>query len=44
MLKILPGQEYVPPPDDGETGELYTPVPDDLDPEDPEDSPPSASP
>ena len=44
-LEILPGQTYVPPEDDGESGELYTPVPDDLDPEDPVDSPaPSASP
>ena len=29
VLKILPGQEYVPPPDDGETGEQATPTPDD---------------
>ena len=44
-LEILPGQSYVPPEDDGESGELYTPVPDDLDPEDPEETPvPSASP
>jgi hypothetical protein len=34
-LEIMPGQTYVPPEDDGESGELYTPVPDDLDPEDP---------
>jgi hypothetical protein len=29
VLKILPGQAYVPPPDDGETGEQSTPTPDD---------------
>ena len=37
-LEIMPGQTYVPPEDDGESGELYTPVPDDLDPEEPEES------
>jgi nucleoid-associated protein YgaU len=29
VLKILRGQAYVPPPDDGETGEQSTPTPDD---------------
>ena len=29
VLRVMPGQEYVPPPDDGETGELATPTPDD---------------
>ena len=29
VLKLLPGQAYVPPPDDGETGEQATPTPDD---------------
>ena len=29
MLKVLPGEEYVPPPDDGETGESPTPSPPD---------------
>jgi hypothetical protein len=29
VLRILPGQEYVPPPDDGETGEEPTPSPPD---------------
>jgi hypothetical protein len=29
VLRILPGQEYVPPPNDGETGEQVTPTPDD---------------
>jgi nucleoid-associated protein YgaU len=29
VLRILPNQEYVPPPDDGETGEQATPTPDD---------------
>jgi hypothetical protein len=28
-LRLLPGQEYVPPPDDGETGESPTPSPPD---------------
>ena len=37
--RSCPGQAYVPPEDDGESGELYTPPPDDLDPEEPEDSP-----
>jgi hypothetical protein len=31
VLKILPGRAYVPPPDDGETGEQSTPTPDDED-------------
>ena len=31
-LNILRGQTYVPPVDDGESGEQYTPPPDDLDP------------
>ena len=44
-LEIQPGQTYVPPEDDGESGELYTPAPDDLDPEEPDESPAaSASP
>lgn len=30
VLKLLPGQAYVPPPDDGETGEQATPTPDDF--------------
>jgi hypothetical protein len=38
-LKILRGQTYVPPAGDGESGELYTPPPDDLDPEEPSASP-----
>ncbi len=38
-LEILPGQKYEPPEDDGESGQLYTPAPDDLDPEEPEESP-----
>jgi hypothetical protein len=38
-LKILRGQAYVPPEDDGESGEQYTPPPDDLDPEEPTTSP-----
>ncbi len=29
VLKILPGQKYVPPDNDGETGEQVTPTPDD---------------
>ena len=29
VLRILPGLEYVPPPDDGETGEEPTPTPPD---------------
>jgi hypothetical protein len=28
VLRILPGEEYVPPPDEGETGESPTPDPD----------------
>jgi hypothetical protein len=35
-LQVLPGTTYVPPEDDGESGELYTPAPDDLDPEETE--------
>ena len=27
VLRVLPGEEYVPPPDDGETGESPTPSP-----------------
>ena len=38
-LEIMPGQTYVPPEDDGESGEIYTPPPDDLEPEEPEGSP-----
>lgn len=30
ILRVMPGTEYVPPPDDGETGEEVTPEPDDL--------------
>ncbi len=41
VLRVLPGKEYVAPPDDGETGIQVTPTPDDTD---LEDSPsPSAS-
>jgi hypothetical protein len=29
MLRVLPGREYVPPPDDGETGETPSPTPPD---------------
>jgi LysM repeat protein len=29
VLQIMPGQEYVPPPDDGESGEKVTPTPSD---------------
>jgi len=29
VLRIMPGQAYVPPADDGETGEQATPTPDD---------------
>jgi hypothetical protein len=29
VLRVLPGQQYVPPPDDGETGESPTPSPPD---------------
>ena len=36
-LRIMPGQAYVPPEDDGESGELYTPPPDDLEPLDTEE-------
>jgi hypothetical protein len=43
VLRIIPGQEYVPPPDDGETGIKVTPTPDDTEdessaPESPEGS------
>ena len=38
-LQILRGQAYVPPEDEGESGEQYTPPPDDLDPEEPTASP-----
>jgi hypothetical protein len=31
VLRVLPGEEYVPPPDDGETGESPTPSPADDD-------------
>jgi hypothetical protein len=41
-LKIMRGQAYVPPEDDGESGETYSPSPEDLDPLD--DSPDSGSP
>ena len=30
VLQVLPGQEYAPPPDDGETGEQVSPTPDDF--------------
>jgi Tfp pilus assembly protein FimV len=30
VLKVLPGQEYAPPPDDGETGVEVSPTPDDF--------------
>lgn len=35
VLRILPGQEYAAPPDDGETGEQATPTPNDEDVESP---------
>ncbi len=44
VLRILPGQEYVPPPDDGETGEQVTPTPDDFEDYETESPDPSASP
>jgi hypothetical protein len=44
VLKILPGQEYVPPPDDGETGEEATPTPDDSEDYEPLPSDGAASP
>jgi hypothetical protein len=31
VLKILPGEEYEPPPDDGESGEQVTPEPEESD-------------
>jgi len=31
ILKVMPGKQYVPPPDDGETGIQVTPSPDDVD-------------
>jgi Tfp pilus assembly protein FimV len=31
VLRIMPGQEYTPPPDDGETGIQETPTPEDED-------------
>jgi hypothetical protein len=40
VLRVLPGQEYEPPVDDGETGEQVTPSPDDSD-EYEEEAPPS---
>jgi LysM domain len=42
VLRIQPGQEYVPPPDEGETGIDVTPTPDDS--EDYESLPPSEAP
>lgn len=30
VLQVMPGKEYVPPADDGETGEQVTPEPDDF--------------
>jgi hypothetical protein len=39
VLQVIPGHEYVPPPDDGETGIQVTPTPDDS-----QDFEPSASP
>ena len=44
VLEILPGQEYVPPPDDGETGEQATPTPDDSEDYEPLPSDGAASP
>ena len=41
VLRVLPGQEYEPPADDGETGEQVTPSPDDS--EEYETLPPDAS-
>ncbi len=43
VLRILPGQEYVPPEDDGETGEQVTPSPEDELDVGPSDSPGSTS-
>jgi nucleoid-associated protein YgaU len=37
-LKVLRGGAYAPPEDDGESGEFYSPPPDDLDPVDGEDA------
>ncbi len=44
VLRILRGQAYVPPPDDGETGIQSTPTPDDSSDFEPSPSGPSASP
>jgi hypothetical protein len=44
VLKIMPGQAYVPPPDDGETGEQSTPTPDDSEDDTPLPSAAGASP
>ena len=41
VLKVMPGQVYTPPPDDGETGEQVSPTPDDF--EDYESLPPEPS-
>lgn len=43
VLRILPGQEYAPPPDDGETGEQVSPTPDDFEDYESESPPPDAS-
>lgn len=43
-LQVLRGGAYVPPEDDGESGVLYTPPPDDLEEEEPASGSPSPSP
>ena len=43
VLQIMPGQEYVPPPDDGESGVEVTPVPSDDEEYDPGSPSPAAS-
>jgi hypothetical protein len=42
-FQVLRGGRFVPPEDDGESGETYTPPTEDLDPEEPTDAP-TASP
>jgi hypothetical protein len=43
VLQIMPGLEYVPPPDDGESGVEVTPVPSDNEEYEPESPSPGAS-
>lgn len=43
VLQILPGREYVPPFDDGESGEEVTPAPSDDEEYEPESPPPDES-